>query len=284
MVTITDVPSPNERWTPANEVEEALQAAVQAGDQAQVMGILAMAPLFLPGVEDRPDAGQRLFTADRGGVPYLVVFTSVPTLHRVIRQDGWRQTSLAEIVRAWPDLNGEQWGLAINPATPVGVLVLPDQVASLLPPVSDVVPANETERGLRDALIRPDAVALMEILVTSRVLVAARAVQVGQAWAVPVFTSHERCTEFLELLSGAVPVHEMDLIDVLSHWPGPQYRLAVNPGSPLAFSLSGARVAALLAYAAQRRGARSGPTDAVGSGPTQPPETVQGSRPAGGAT
>src|SRR5690606_33580891 len=73
---------PDGRWAPANEVEEALQAAARAGDVRQVMGILAMAPLYLPGLEERPGAGQRLLTMDREGVPYLLVFTSVPTLHR----------------------------------------------------------------------------------------------------------------------------------------------------------------------------------------------------------
>ena len=98
-----------------------------------------------------------------------------------------------------------------------------------------------------------------DILVTSRVLVTTRAVQVGPMWTVPVFTSHQRCAEFLSLLPSPVPVREMDLIEVFGQWPGPEYRLAVNPGSSLAFSLSGTMVAALLAHAQRRAGTRSGP-------------------------
>jgi hypothetical protein len=257
VVSLTE--TPDERWVPANEAEEALQAAVRLGDRAQVMGILATVPLYLPGVPERPGAGQRLFTVNRDNVPYLLVFTSVPTLHRVIRQDGWRQTSLAELVRAWPTLTGGRWGLAINPATPVGVLVLPDQVAGLLPAVDGVEPANETERALRDALARPDGGALLDVLTGGRVLVLARAIQVGSVWAVPVFTSPQRCAEFLALLPTPVPVHEWELADIYAQWPGPQYRLAVNPGSSLAFSLSGTMVAALLAQANRRPASPSEP-------------------------
>jgi len=279
MSTAIDQSPPQDgRWVPANELEEALQAAAAAGDRGQVMGLLATAPLYLPGVEDRPGAGQRLLTKDREGVPYLLVFTSVQTLHRVIRRDGWRLTTLAELVRAWPDLTGGRWGLAINPATPVGVLVAPDHVASLLPTGSDFEPVNDTERLLREALTTPDGTMLLGALVTSRVLVASRAVQVDGVWIVPVFTSPQRCTEFLTLLPNPIPVHEMSLVEVLSQWPNPEYRLVVNPGSSLAFSLSGDMVARLRAHIAVQGAPPSG-----SARPTRPPGSVQGSRPAGDA-
>jgi SseB protein N-terminal domain len=238
------------RWTPGNEVDEALLTAARAGDVAEALGIVAMAPLYLPGVDEAPGAGQRLLTKDREGVPYLLVFTSVPTLHRVIGRDGWRSTTLAELVRAWPDLTGRPLGLAINPATPVAILVAAEDVAGLLPPVdAGFEPANDTERGLRDALEAPDGGMLLDLLATSRVLVTTRAVQVGGVWLVPVFTSPQRCTDFLAPLP-PVQVHEMYLIEVLSQWPGPEYQLAVNPGSSIGFSLDGALVPGLLAHAA----------------------------------
>jgi hypothetical protein len=247
------------KWTPGNEADEALLAAARTGDLAQMLGIVATAPLYLPGLDDAPGGGQRMLTVDRGGVPYLLIFTSVATLRRTLGRDGWRETTLPELVRAWPGLTGGRWGLAINPGTPVVIAVAPDDVAGLMPAVAGFDPANGTERLLRDALGAPDGALLIDVLATCRVQVPARALQVGDEWLVPVFTSPQRCAEFLDRLPVTVDVHEMFLLEVLTQWPGVDYSLAVNPGSAIGFSLPGNVVPGLLAHAsklAQRLGAR----------------------------
>jgi len=244
-------------WVPANEVERRLREAAEAGDASQVLAILATAPLVLPGFaeDETPQRSrQRLLTRERDGVPYLLAFTSVETMRRTVNVNGWRATSLPELVRAWPDLDTPvPWGLAINPATPIVVLVPPEAVATLLPTpatLAPFVPHNEVERLLRDALAAPDAQVLLDVLVTAPVTVPHRSVVIDGTPAVTVFTSPERCAEYLREAGLDVPTSTVDLVAVLRNWPDTVYRLVVNPGSLIEFSLPGDRVPALLAHAA----------------------------------
>ncbi|MBX6723437.1 MAG: SseB family protein, partial [Dactylosporangium sp.] len=199
-------------WVPANEVERRLREAAEAGDASQVLAILATAPLVLPGFaeDETPQRSrQRLLTRERDGVPYLLAFTSVETMRRTVNVNGWRATSLPELVRAWPDLDTPvPWGLAINPATPIVVLVPPEAVATLLPTpatLAPFVPHNEVERLLRDALAAPDAQVLLDVLVTAPVTVPHRSVVIDGTPAVTVFTSPERCAEYLREAGLDVP-------------------------------------------------------------------------------
>jgi hypothetical protein len=231
---------------PADDVERALLATSQAGDVGDVMAIVATTPLYLPSVGITGENGQRLFTKNRDGVPYVLAFTSVPTMQRVVGHDGWRATSLAELVRAWPT---PAWGLAINPGTPIVVVVAPPEVPDLLPAVDGFQPENDAERLLRDALAVPDGAVLLDVLATSRVHLPTKAVNIDGEWVVPVFTSQRRCTEFLNAFSLTVGMREMYLVEVFSRWPGPEYRLAVNLGSAMGFSLPGTMVPGLFAHA-----------------------------------
>lgn len=265
-------------WAPANDVEVRLYAAVHGADLAEVMGIIAAAPLFLPGFPDEPGGGQRLLTRERDGVPYLLVFTSVETLHRVVGAAGWRETTLPELVRAWPSLATEPWGLAVNPTTPIGVLAAPDEVPTLVPAtdaLTSFAPANEVEAMLRDALLAPDGEVLLDVLVTSRVTVPTRALEVDGVWTVPVFTSLRRCEEYLAAVGIDVPIVELDFVEVLRQWPDSEYRLAINPGSPIGFSVDGNWVPALLAHAAELAHRLRNATAPAGSVPTtgSTPET-----------
>lgn len=226
-------------WTPGNDVERGM---LEARDLAEILGILATAPLFLPGFADP----HRVLTRERDGAPYLLVFTSVAGLERTVRAEGWRQTSLAELVRAWP----EGHGLAVNPATPIGVLVTPDQVPGLLPNPVSFAPANEVEHLIREALLRPDGDVLLDVLVTARVIVPTRAVEVDGVWTVPVFTSTERWADFVDATGLSPATVTLDLVAVLQRWPDPTYRLAVNLGSTIGFTVGGERVPGLLAHAA----------------------------------
>jgi hypothetical protein len=244
------VSPPVQPWQPANEVEQHLLTAVLAGDLAGLMGWIALAPLYLPGVEDQSAGGRHLFTADRDGVPHVLAFTSVQTLHRALQRDGWRVTTLPELVRSWPDLTGGACGLVINAGTPAAVVIPPDEVGQLLPAAdARFAPANETERQLRDALGAPDGALLRDVLAASRVWVPVRALHAGGEWVVPVFTAPHRCAEFLAALGVTVDVRELYLIEALARWPGPEHRLAVNPGSSIGFSLAGSLVPGLLAHA-----------------------------------
>jgi hypothetical protein len=244
-------------WTPANDLERRLRDAVIGGDVAAVMRELVLAPLVLPGSRDDHRPGQssavdgpqqRVFTRERDGVPYLLVFTSPEAMHRALAADGWRATTLHEVVRNIP----EGWGLAVNPTTPIGVLVAPQDVARLVPTpaaMADFVPANEVERLLRDALVAPDPEVLFDVLVTAQVIAVTQALEFDGVLTVPVFTSTERYDDCLAGRGPAVPTVTLDLVAALREWPGPAYRLAVNPGSPIAIMVRGERVPDLLAHA-----------------------------------
>ncbi|MDQ7907784.1 SseB family protein [Phytohabitans sp. ZYX-F-186] len=237
-------------WRPANDVEERLSAAATAGDLPEMLRILAGAPLLVPGLRDgtAEEQRQRLFTRDREGVPYVLVFTSPEGLYRAVATDGWRVTNMTELVGGVP----AGYGLAFNPATPIVVLVEPETVPTLVPTAAstaDFVPANEGERLLRDALIAPDADLALGVLVTARVLAPTRAVDIDGVLTVPVFTSTERYDEFVAGWDIDLPTRSLDLVAVLQHWPGPEYRLGVNLGSPIELSLRGERVPELLRYA-----------------------------------
>ncbi|GAA4728303.1 SseB family protein [Phytohabitans rumicis] len=249
-------------WTPANDVERRLHDAVRAGDQAQVMRILAVSPLVVPGFASAAssDPQQRLLTRERDGVPYLLVFTSPEAMQRAVESDGWRQTSLQEVVQRTP----AGWGLAINPVTPIGVLVNPDDLPTLVPTqatVAGFVPANEVERLLRDALVAPDPDVFLDVLVTARVIVPTRALDLDGAPTVPVFTSPERYEECLG--DAGVPTRTMDFVAMLQQWPGTEYRLAVNFGSPIAVMLHGEQIPELLAHAVELARRFDGPTSTV---------------------
>ncbi|MFC0531059.1 SseB family protein [Phytohabitans kaempferiae] len=258
-------------WTPSNDVERELQEAVADGDTGAVMRILALAPLVVPGFRDEPDGQegrQRLLTRERDGVPYLVVFTSPEALYRAVPADGWRATTLTEVVSGTPD----GWGLAINPVTPIGVLVKPEDVPELVPThkiMRDFTPANEVERLLRDALVAPDAEVLLDVLVTAQVMVPTQALEMDGVLVVPVFTSVDRYEDCLGGHDIDIPVVTLDFISVLRQWPGDDHRLAVNPGSPIGITLPGERVRDLIAHAEQLVRRRIGDTP-----PPPPPPPV----------
>jgi hypothetical protein len=260
MTTGTDLdagtaPQPS-GWRPANDGERRLLAAAKADDLEEMMRVLAGVPLLLPGYRDTdPETpssldgpSQRLLTRARDGVPYVLAFTSPETLHRTVDADGWRVTTLTELTGGIP----EGWGLAVNPATPVVVLVTPEALPTLVPTRASLarfVPANEIERLVSEALVVPDPDVALGALVISTVIVPVQALDVDGVLTVPVFTSPERYEEFLDGRQIDVPTATADLVAVLRQWPGPDYRLGINLGSPISMSLRGERVPELLRYA-----------------------------------
>jgi hypothetical protein len=286
--------TPTPGWQPFNDTERRLLDAVLAGDVAVAMGIIASVPLFLPGFSE-DDAGlvhtrQRLVSSAREDGPYLLVFTSPETLHGAVPADGWRVTSLTELSRGTP----VGWGLAINPTTPTCVLIAPERVHSLVPAPEDLnhfVPADDGEGLLRDAMLALDSAVLLDVLVTRRVVVVTRALEIDGVVAIAVFTSRRRFEEFRTDLDLDLPTEDADLVDVLRRWPDPGVRLAVNPGSPIAFGLGGEKLPGLLAHAARLAAGRERaegpqapviapavlPLPAPGAPPVEPPPQPQGS-------
>jgi hypothetical protein len=272
---------PLPQWEPANDVERRLSVVLADQDFDEAMRILLESPLMLPGFddeehgdsdrpgqEDRP--GQRVVVRDRAGVPYLLVFTSLEAMRRVVTAEGWRETSMDELARSWPELSPTTpMGLAVNPTTPIVLLVEPEHVPLMNMPLPDprreFEPANNTEAALREALVRIDGELLLNVMVTARVIVGNDGLEFDGVPTIVVFTSQQRCDEYLTQASLSMTTLPMEMAALLPQWPGPEYQLAVNPGSPIAFVLSSSRISGLREYAeALVRERRGGATDGSG--------------------
>jgi hypothetical protein len=217
-----------------------------------------------------------------------VVFTSVEELYASAgdRVDGWRGTTLVELVRAWPD---RSWGLAVSPATPIGVYLTPEQLTELeLPESPPFTPSDEVERLLHGALTAGDMQTFLDILLTSKVLVPADTDSSGAdresgfAWQVApldgeptltVFTSAPRMPGY-----DRVPTLLVDFVAVVRRWPREAHRLAVNPGTEIGVRFPRDRAEDLIRYAvrlvtreAQRR-AGGGPEPSAPPDPVAAPE------------
>jgi hypothetical protein len=99
-------------------------------------------------------------------------------------------------------------------------------------------------------LAAPDGEVLLDVLVTAQVIVPTRGLLVDEVPTVAVFTSTQRCAEYLRAVGVEAQTAVVDLVAVLRQWPGAEHRLTVNPGSLIEFSLGGDQVPGLLAHAA----------------------------------
>jgi SseB protein N-terminal domain len=251
-------------WQPANDVEHRMRDAMAADDVPGYVRALGSGPLYLPGFEAEPDGRQRLLTRARDGRTYVLVFTSVEALTDAVGlvTTDWRPTTLVDLAAAWPD---PAWGLLVSPNTSIGAYLEPEhlsQIAELVSPERAMPNADERERMMRSAQQAGNPAAYLDLLVTSDVLVPVEApagpgdlaapdfpwlvTTVDDQPAVPVFTSAARLREGLPGEPGSVPVA---FVAVLRAWPDPRYRLAVNPGSAIDATFTGAQVPDLLRWA-----------------------------------
>jgi hypothetical protein len=255
-------------WEPVNDVERTLRYAWEQEDGLLLLRTLAGAPLYLPGFSGGGRGGsaqpQRLLTRVRGDRTYLIVFTSPEALHDGLDEvvDGWRLTSVPELVRTLPDPG---WGLAVSPNLPIGAYLGPEQLEALAELVADepvfhAADANEAVMFRAQRTAAPGT--YLDVLVMSEVLLPlaapAAAGDLGRAdfpWrvevvdhlrTVSVFTSPQRLTE---ALPDPVPAVRVDLVVLLNAWPDPDWRLSVNPGSAIATVFTGGQVPELLQWA-----------------------------------
>lgn len=254
-------------WEPANDVERTLRYAWDRNDTELFVRTLAGAPLYLPGFSGGGRNGtaqpQRLLTRRRGERTYLLVFTSPAALYAGVGEvvEGWRPTTLAELMHAWPD---PDWGLAISPTTPIGAYLDQEQVAAIAQAVAEepaFEPADEAEAAMFQAQRGSDPGSYLDVLVTSRVLLPlgapAGAEDLGQPgfpWrvepldgepTVSVYTSERRLAE---VVPDPVPVVSVEALALARAWPDPGWRLAVNPGSAIATVFTAAQVAELVSW------------------------------------
>ncbi|WIM97999.1 SseB family protein [Actinoplanes oblitus] len=145
----------SEDWTPANDVENALVAALVADDRQSFFQLLSVADLFLPQLTRDPSAAQRFLTVHAFEHVLLPVFTSVRALaaqfgHAI---DGYTVTNYAELRRKWPH---PEWRLAIDPGTPLAVFLPVEDLAEAavgdlrVPSLAEVAAEAAEDLGAED--------------------------------------------------------------------------------------------------------------------------------------
>lgn len=151
-------------WEPATEVEHALRAALQVGDEEGYFRVLAAAELLLPLYADEsaphdPATARNWATWHHEDRTHVLAYTSEQAM--VTSFGGqvvpYHRAGIADVAAHWPD---ESWWLAVNPGLPIqGYLpawfigqlgqsepqVPPDEAAAEPPPPAE--PAAEPPAG-----------------------------------------------------------------------------------------------------------------------------------------
>ncbi len=118
-------------WEPANDVERAVQVAVERGDRENLLGLLRVAPLYVPAphdLEDELPADDEAYTPtpwatmSDGDTVYLVAFTSPESVAWFMGDDAesYLQTTWTVLAEHWPEPG---WLFAVNPNSPVELLL-----------------------------------------------------------------------------------------------------------------------------------------------------------------
>jgi hypothetical protein len=253
-------------WSPANEVEARMYAALEADDLDGYIQDLVSAPLFLPAyqADSGGTGGQRLLTRDRPDGRYVVVFTSVEALRDGVgtRADGWVATTFAELADRWREPG---WGVAVSPTTPIGGYLTGEQVDAIsaeLDGLGPPHPGQAVDRLLAGALREQDPAQFLDVLVMAPIHLPLRAPaepksvgMVGFPWWIEpvdgtptllVFTSEALLRQ---VLGPEVPAVAVDFMAVVQAWSDGGVQLVLNRDTPLEVTFSPAQVGELYDWA-----------------------------------
>ncbi|MER7275068.1 SseB family protein [Dactylosporangium sp. NPDC000244] len=151
-------------WRPSTEAEEAMAAAVAAGDQIAYLKALSDEALYLP-ITPAAAAGREpvtLATSPAGGTTYVLAWTSGPALPPEVQ--AVRRTPLFEVVHA---IQERGWGIAVDPGLPVQAYLSPDAVQTLPPWEPEWWPLDD---ALRRAVLAEDREAYMAALLEAHLV------------------------------------------------------------------------------------------------------------------
>jgi hypothetical protein len=258
---------PDNEDRPDNDVERELLAALDADDRPRFFQVIATAPLYLPVPGAGPDGGQRFITWDVAGSTYLLVFTSVRALAEVVGTAASRYTVTGydELRQRWPS---PQWRLAVNPGRRADAWIEIEAVAQaaagtrVVPTVADVLDRHSARRAEEAESARAMDEYLRALLTAEVVVPTAEPLtdderegsdfpwRYAPGYAGPtieVFTSIET---FAAHCPPGTPWGPAGFQTVLAAWPD-DAALALDPGSPLGFTLPVDRVAGLLFWAGE---------------------------------
>ncbi|MEU7870722.1 SseB family protein [Dactylosporangium sp. NPDC049140] len=154
----------HEQWRPSTEAEEAMAAAVAAGDEIAYCKALSDEALYVP-ISPAAAAGREpvtLATSPAGGVTYVLAWTSGAALPPEIPYV--RRTPLFEVVHA---IQERGWGIAVDPGLPLQAFLSPEAVRTLPPWEPEWWPLDD---ALRRAVLAEDREAYMAALLEAHLL------------------------------------------------------------------------------------------------------------------
>ncbi|WP_433056699.1 SseB family protein [Dactylosporangium sp. CS-033363] len=238
-------------WRPSTEAEEAMAAAVAAGDRAGYLRALSAEALYLP-VTVRAAAGREpvsLATSTLDGLTYVPAWTSGTALPAGV--EAVRRWPLFELVGA---IAGLGWGIAVDPGLPVQAYLTPDAVRTLPPWEAEWWPLDD---ALRRAVAAGDREAYTTALLDASLLLPlpGDVAAPGEYWTAvrtdvsrdvtdPAFAwwRTQRADGQPIVLAFTSPAHlqaelgdrdwiAVPFVDIAVAWPRDGAGLRVNPGS-----------------------------------------------------
>ena len=227
-------------WTPRNDVEWALAAALSGGDRREFFRLLTVVPLLLP------RTGTDVLTVEIFQRRYIPIYTSVETLHARV---GHLADGFAQVDYPWlrQTLIGMGLRLAVNPDTPIEAYVAIESLE--LAARGELVVPTLAEFTTEVALLDADVLVptLDEVTDPARVLDPDFPWRVGGTPASPaiaVFTSPEL---LLAVQGEPGPAVTLPFVAVAGAWPD-GHRLCVDPGTVFGIELAAEQVPLLLLW------------------------------------
>jgi SseB protein N-terminal domain len=252
-------------WRPATAAEEALRAAVERDDVAGYLAVVAETTLVLPVSEaaalGTEPAGWPV-VALPGGATAVLAYTSPEALAGSLAASAsrhYRAAAFVDLVENWPD---PAWRLAIDPGLPIAVHLPGAELSGVVETV--FAPDNEAEAAMVRARRTRDPEELLRALLGAELHLPCRPgsrsrdlgdpefpwwLEPGGGAVVPAFTSERRLRGCLGVAHGEVDFVIVHLLLLVESWPDRAWSMAVNPGTPMAATLTGEVIAELAGWA-----------------------------------
>jgi hypothetical protein len=239
-------------------VEPALVDALRRGDGASYVTLVAALALRLP-VRVEAEAVRPVPVRLPDGRVAVAVYSTPEALTRADPQrfTEHRTVTLADLAEHWPD---PSWVLAVDPGLPSAGHLPGGRLAALVE--AAFPPANEVEAAMVEARRAGDGTALLGAFLGAVLYLPLRPAggtsrdpgdpqfpwwpeRADGCTVASVFTSGERLRQRLGIAYGAVEFVVVHPHELVGAWPDRTWTMAVNPGTPMAATLTGDLVTAL---------------------------------------
>jgi hypothetical protein len=233
-------------------IELALVDALRRGDGASYAVLVAALALRIPVQVDAEDIRPVPARLPDGRIA-IAVYTTPEALTRVDRDGSTehRTVTLADLAEHWPD---PSWVLAVDPGLPSAGHLPGGRLTELVE--AAFPPANDVEAAMVAARREGDATGLLGAFLGAVLYLPLRPdggpsrdpadpefpwwpERVEGRTVASVFTSAQRLRQRLGIEYGEVQFVVVHPHELVGAWPDPTLTMAVNPGTPMAVTLTG---------------------------------------------